>query len=830
MLKNNNSKVTARLARKSLMRNRGRNLILIGAVMLSSFMIFSVLIVGNTYFQMQRIQDIRLNGADFDAFIFGGFTGRQKRACLSDPEVKAVGIEGIAGMAEKTDADDTLHAVLMWANEVQWDILKKPAMEWVKGHYPKEEHEVMVTKEALEDCGLGGLEIGDSFALTYKDKRGSHAGRFTISGMWQGHGETEVFYVSRSFFEKSGYTLEDSGRSFLYVKFKRDFVSEKIHKELEEKLKLGKKQHFVVTADTARSVQILAGMAALILITCLCAYLLIYNILYLSVSGNIRYYGLLQTVGMTERQIRQLLRKQMLMVGGTGIAGGVLLGMAVSFFLVPEITRFMGIRETGIAISFHLSVFLLSIAVTGATVFLGSLKPVKTAARISPMEALGYRGAGVKKSTHKTGKGRLLWRMAWERVCRDKRKTLVVVCSLSAGLSVFLCMSTLTSSQGERTILSNYMEADLILKNDTIGNEGENNWKPLLDDGFLGKLRRDAAVKEVHPVTVARAVMPWEPDFAELWMRGFYEVWLEESYEDIETEYRAHPEKFYSLLTGIDQAEFAHLNSTLETPVEEQAFQEGKVCILYGNQLDLKGEDVIGKNVVCHGYEDMEKAYKLEIGGLTDEPYYANGNAIGPVLIVSDAFLKSAADKFCVSKVSVSYKDEYDQTAEAGILDAVQESPYAADFSYDSKLEEVERVQKARGNMVEIGIGISVILALIGLMNYINTISANIQSQQMELAVIESVGMTGKQVKKLLICEGLLFAGGALALTATAGLFVTYLLYHSLNYRGIAFSVPIMPVLVMVVLTGAACVAVPLFVYRVLVGKKTIVDRIREGA
>ena len=51
--------------------------------------------------------------------------------------------------------------------------------------------------------------------------------------------------------------------------------------------------------DQLHSIQILCGIAGLIFVTCLCAYLLIYNIQYLSVAGNIRYYGMLQPIGMT---------------------------------------------------------------------------------------------------------------------------------------------------------------------------------------------------------------------------------------------------------------------------------------------------------------------------------------------------------------------------------------------------------------------------------------------------------------------------------------------------------------------------------------------------
>ncbi len=69
-------------------------------------------------------------------------------------------------------------------------------------------------------------------------------------------------------------------------------------------MNLGKQQSLFFTEDPGTSLQILAGLLGLSAVTCLCAYLLIYNIMYLSVAGKVRYYGLLQTVGMTEKQIK----------------------------------------------------------------------------------------------------------------------------------------------------------------------------------------------------------------------------------------------------------------------------------------------------------------------------------------------------------------------------------------------------------------------------------------------------------------------------------------------------------------------------------------------
>lgn len=52
--------------------------------------------------------------------------------------------------------------------------------------------------------------------------------------------------------------------------------------------------------------KVLLGIIGLCLIICLSAYLLIYNILYLSVAGRVRYYGLLQALGMTKNSLKHM--------------------------------------------------------------------------------------------------------------------------------------------------------------------------------------------------------------------------------------------------------------------------------------------------------------------------------------------------------------------------------------------------------------------------------------------------------------------------------------------------------------------------------------------
>ena len=235
-----------------------------------------------------------------------------------------------------------------------------------------------------------------------------------------------------------------------------------------------------------------------------------------------------------------------------------------------------------------------------------------------------------------------------------------------------------------------------------------------------------------------------------------------------------------------------------------------------------------GKSIVFSRYSQRDTPQELKIAGMTQERYYAGMIGITPNIIVSDAYMKETVEHPYVFRVGIDYQEEYDETVENEMKEMMKSSPYSKDFSYDSKLEAMKEVKEAQGNMLGVGIGIIVVLALIGIMNYINTVSGNIQSRQIEFAIMESVGMTDRQVKRMLVREGILFAAASLLLTATAGMAATYMVYQSMNYIGVPFAVPVLPVMAMILFIFAVCVTVPLASYHMLAGRRTIVERVRD--
>ena len=180
-----------------------------------------------------------------------------------------------------------------------------------------------------------------------------------------------------------------------------------------------------------------------------------------------------------------------------------------------------------------------------------------------------------------------------EQFTKDKKRTAVVLLSLAASLSVYLCIVTMLDSQAARTIVSNYMDTDMVIQNDTACKEKSEDSIP------YGK----------------------EKD-----------------------EYQNHPENFGSSLIGIDEQEFDYLNNSLEHPINKGDFRSGKACIVYRNGLDLADADIIGKNVTCALYEDQQTTKTFTIEGITDENYYTALLGYPPTIIACDQVVKTFAN------------------------------------------------------------------------------------------------------------------------------------------------------------------------------------------
>ena len=830
MLSNNNQAVIKNLAKASLMHNRRRYRVMFLAILLSAFMLFSVLTVGATYFKMWRIQNLRLDGAEFDAIMYGA-TDAQMEKLKNNADITDVGVLAIAGFIDGSDKNDMADTSLAWVDDTYWNKMQAPAKKYVKGHYPGKKNEVMVTPRALEECGISDYGIGDSFRVKWTDTQGvQHNLDFTICGIWDGYGTKNLFYVSKAFYDASGWTLDNVSSGRIMVNFKQKIMTTAKQNAFIASMNLSKKQRIFFMTELGNSVPLYLGLLALILVTCVCAYLLIYNIMYLSVTGNIRYYGLLQTVGMTGHQIYRLIYRQMLFVGTGGIVLGIAGGCGISFFVIPSLVKAFGIRDK-VQVVFHPAIFVLTVLLVAATVYVGSRKPAKIAVTVSPIEANRYSTEimphGKTHLSHE--KGNVIGHMGARKVFAEKKKTLISILSLAVGLSVFVCVITLLRSQGPRTIVSSAWNDDMEISNRLLSKDGA-KWKEVMDDVFLQKIADTDGVQEVHTVTTAQAMVPWEPEFADKWMREFYEMWMEIPYEDEKKEYQEHPENFGTVLVGIDEKNFEILNESLEQPIDAKAFQLGKTCVIYRNGLSFEDRELLGKTLHAAELGNRDHAFSFVIAGVTDDSTMT-GPITGypPTIIISqDALVSLHLDTYTY-KACVYYDKAYDTATQSRVEQIVGGSKDARCLKMESRIESMEELKAAQGNMTGVGIGISLILAVIGVMNYINTIIGNIANRRKELAILESIGMTRKQMNRMLMREGSIYALGAIFVTMVVGLPVTWGLYQSMNYMNVPFFLPVAPIGIVVLLLFVICVGAPLVLLNAMCKKGSVVERICQS-
>ena len=121
------------------------------------------------------------------------------------------------------------------------------------------------------------------------------------------------------------------------------------------------------------------------------------------------------------------------------------------------------------------------------------------------------------------------------------------------------------------------------------------------------------------------------------------------------------------------------------------------------------------------------------------------------------------------------------------------------------------------------------IIGFVGLLNFFNTVMAGILERKNEIAVLQAIGMTGKQVKSMLITEGLIYSIGSGIMALTLSLIFIPIVNAAADkifwFYSEHFSVT--PVLLIMPLMALIGVFVPLISYK-NISKASIVERIRE--
>ena len=825
---NNNGLILKKLTKRSLKANKRRNFFLVMAIMLTTLLIGSVFSVGMSLVESVKMEQLRFAGTMAHAAV-GHPTTEQIKQLHTLDYVKEVGTGNSVGVVQNTADMGNISLTLHYFDKTEWEELRAPAYVDIVGNYPEKENEIMASRGVLKRMGIDTPSIGMEIPLTYytdtENRDSIIQETFTLSGWFTSYAfvqstETaDVIFVSHALSQRYGKTVEkDGSASILFADESR--VSEYCS-ALVADLGLAENQPVAMVqlyeADAGQETATLISLCAIVVFLIFTGYLLIYNILYISISHDVQFYGLLKTIGTTPKQIKRIVIRQVIRLCLIGIPIGIILSLLLSLGVVPFLISELGAISTDEAVvSFSPIIYVGAVFFPLLTAILAASKPARKAASISPIEAQKYTGViGTVKHIRSLAHGKP-YRMAWRNIFRDKKRAGVVLFSLFLGVTTFLSVTTLVFSTDVSKYIDSAFESDLVLDNET--------WPAqTLDDSLVEQLMLIPGVENIHPTTWEEMRLDYSDAF-----RGYIanhpmqEQISALSEQDIE-------DNFNGFLIGVDGETLTKYRDRLGSPIDIEAFDRGEIALIATDNPELFS-NVQELNITPSYREENsvsnQQKYKFALGGFVPFSYKGIGSSLAPTVIVSNTIMQEWFGEPAVKQLDMNVSSGYEQNALIALKQIIGND---SGISLTSRIESMEELDRAKMAVLILGGSISFVIALIGILNFVNVMSVSVVARKRELATLESIGMSRKQVRKMLISEGLYYAIITLILVLSAGNLIAYGIFK-LFQQQVSFAVftyPLIPAASIILVIMIICFITPERMYRSL-SRETITERLRE--
>ena len=821
MYKNNNGDAVKRLSKRALSASKSRNIVAVAAIILTTFMMTTVFSIGISFAENAAVMFNRIAGTTASIFL-NDPTAEQIESIRAIKGIKTVGTQMNAGSVRQKNADGkSLSIALLNYSTEEWEKHIMPVIGDVTGEYPKGENDVMLSQRALEQLGIKDPAAGEKITLTYSCDGVRYTDEFTLTGWFTEYESTlstGLALVSDSFCDAKGITVRDKGRACISVsRLNADDAYSTIKDSITEP---GQDvSSFYSSSSSESTIGAAAAIVLMALFIFVSAYLLIYNIMYISVTKDINFYGLLKTIGTSKKQIMSVVRQQGLLLSAIGIPAGLLLGTFVSFVAVPAAMSVFSDGATQSAmpsdISFNPLIYIGSAAFSFATVMLSCLKPARLAGSASPVEAVRYTGVNEKlrKKDKRSTDGGKIRKMAFHNVFRDRKRAVLVFASLFMGTMTFLSVYSYFSSFGVENYLDEYYPDDFTYQSIPPLEEEK------FDSEFIESVKATDGITSMETVRSAMAAMPFDAEKFDCVLRGTYDIYSR--HEDLGTfeEYKTSIENYLlkegytTRVYSVDDKYIEEYNKTHDNAMDLDKWHSGEICVLPSSDylLPLIGEKL--NLTTAGGVYDITVAGVMPDESACDFSKYAYTVGYLEAVFVSQQAMDKISPDALINYVLINCDERYEPQVKAK-LEGLNSGLVNKTFFYEAKSDVAEEFVSTMRTMKILTGGISLMLILIGLINFINVMLTGVFARRKELAVLESIGMTKKQIRSMLTCEGLYYALITSGLILTLGNLLLYCLSFGVKVVSYAvFAFPVVPMLFVIASLFVICLAVPPIVY-----------------
>ncbi len=837
MLKNN-KEVINRLSKRIFKSNKKRNTVAVIAIILTTFMLSTVFSIGISFWGNMNIMSMRLEGTKANIF-FAHPTDEQTEQIKALSGVKSVGLTYSVGVTEidlgkDGDAETEISAL----DESEWNNHILPTLGEVQGKYPSEENEITASVSVLEKLGITNPKLGQKIKLEFYSNGEFVSKDFTLCGFFQSFTKFNAdgnLYLSEKYCKANNITAAQNGTlNILASSFKADEVTQSLERIADTSLKQSVATSFAAF-DSSTKFTLIGTVSAVALFIVFSGYLLIYNIMYISVTKDIHFYGLLKTLGATSKQLKKIVYRQAGLLSVFAVPLGVVLSLLTSFLIVPSAMSLFESDSSAMPseISFNPLIFVGAVIFSVLTVLTSCRKSAKIAGKVSPIEAVKYTGINnsIKKKQKKSTSGGKLYKMAFRNVFRDKKRAVLVFASLFLGVITFLSVTGFFSSVDVKNYIDEYYPWDFEYQ---AGNSVSGELSAsAFDSKFVNAAENLDGITEKEIIKSTDCELDFDEKNLEPMLKYEYLHYAigDGEFEDMVGNLKAMASQigYGTVFYSISERYIKEFNEKYGENVDVDAFKNGEIAVLgYGDYNEMVGRKI--------GFESKANGFKgeIEVGGVfrsfndCSVGVYSHTAGTFNAIFVSEKFMEKLCDNPEVSQILLNVKPSAEEEIRSA-LEELNEKFGIQSAVYSSKFDKTKEFRETMMTMRILTSGISLVFILIGIINFFNVMSTGIYSRKREFAVLESIGMTKKQIFKMLVFEGGYYASLTSLLILTLGSAVMSAVGKVTPYfvDYAKFEYPILTVAILIVSIFLICLAVPPIVYR-LSSTESVTERLHS--
>ena len=817
----NEKKIMKEMVQGNLKVHRKRNLLLVLAITLTTILFTSVLEIG--FGGMQSIQEtqLKLSGMKADAELRFLDKEQFQKVQNSDLFESVGGRVPIALMEGETK------------RPIEIDYLDKAGMEAYylsleEGKMPEDEKEVLLSEQALEELGIK-KEVGSHVPVSFTLRGQEYNFDMRLSGWYKGGPKVNFLIVSETYLEHNPEVSENTydidkeilGTYYASVCVKNTGNIEQNLKEYAESLGAQTENadgnNYVNVAvnpmlysedgNTGVGLSIVFFGALFIL----CGYLLIYNIFDIGVMQDIQEFGIMKTIGMTSKQIKRLMRRQMLLLSLIGIPIGLVVGYGLGALLLPVILKNWEYSEEELTIvqSVHPAIFILTVFFVLITVFLSMRRPSKRAAKYSAIETAKY--TEVKKKTAEKDIHSIK-NIARSNLQRNRKRTVLVFTSLILSVVFVNSLWIISNSFDEEKYVNVQMRRDyLVASTDTL-NPSIGYVKPSasLNEEAIQELEKNAMIKngtKLYKNAIDASVYNFDISFD--WGVEVIDVKIP-SIEIDGVITNSATTNYGTLTLGKDKKPICNVCGISENFLGKIEILEGEKNIISIKEKLKSGDYIlVGIRANDNGkpstdgieispkvgdvvtiYKDGKPLKEVEVLSqilVIDSEQISGGSStgggtiLGPWFYLSEGLFKELYGEGNLVNYSFD-ADENDAPAVNRMLQDISEK--FTNVGFETTEQRHSEIENYKMLVRILCVLIGGILGVIGIVNLVNIIFTNLIVRNREFATFRSIGATKKQLRELIIRESVGYV-----FYAAIGGFILATLISMTAVRGICSSI-----------------------------------------